>query len=142
MSRRSYISAFVVEFISLIASVFVSVSLVTSVAILSVWRVCCPFSISVWLWYKRRSILAVSFILFAGSIAGIKYFSQNLSLTSKNILLDAQLAETMTVLDEIQANRTNLIAEYEGNIAKLEEDREQLLEGSISRLDEKNKVIE
>jgi len=93
----------------------------------------------------RRSAISIgviSFILFAGSIAGIKYFSQNLSLTTKNILLDAQLSETMTVLDEMQANRTNLITEYEENIARLEEDREQLLEGSISRLDEKNKVIE
>ena len=88
------------------------------------------------------TIGVISFILFAGSIAGIKYFSQNLSLTSDNILLDAQLSETMTVLDEMQANRTNLITEYEENIARLEEDREQLLEGSISRLDEKNKVIE
>ena len=88
------------------------------------------------------AIVAISFILFAGSIAGIKFYSQNLSLTSKNTLLDAQLAETMTVLDEIQANRTNLVAKYEESIARLEEDRENLLEGSISRLDEKNKVIE
>lgn len=93
----------------------------------------------------RRTVItiaAIFFILFAGSIAGIKYFSQTISLTSENYLLDAQLAETMSVLDEIQANRSNLVAQYEENIARLEKDREKLLEGSISRLDEKNKVIE
>lgn len=88
------------------------------------------------------TIIVVSLVLLAGSIAGIRYYNQNRNLASENTLLDAQLTETMTVLDEIQANRNTLIAKYEKNIARLEEDREKLLEGSINRLDEKNKVIE
>ncbi|HEJ83004.1 MAG TPA: hypothetical protein ENO25_00415, partial [Desulfobacteraceae bacterium] len=80
--------------------------------------------------------------LVLGFMAGIAFFSQNLSLSSRNRVLDTQLVETMTALDEIQASRTSLIARYEDKIAKLEKDRENLLEGSISRLDEKSKVIE
>ncbi|MCL7487116.1 MAG: M23 family metallopeptidase [Desulfobulbaceae bacterium] len=93
----------------------------------------------------RRTIIAVlsiSIILILGFLAGIAFFSQNLNLSSKNRVLDSRLVETMTALDEIQASRTNLIARYEDKIARLEEDRENLLESSISRLDEKSKVIE
>ncbi len=88
------------------------------------------------------AIIAISVVLFVTSVAGITFFSQNLKLSSTNALLDAQLAETMSVLDESQANRTSLIARYKDNITRLEEEREILLEGSINRLDEKNKVIE
>ena len=93
----------------------------------------------------RRTVIAcivVAFVLFTGTIAGIKFYSQNLNLSSENTLLDAQLEETMMVLDQIQANRTNLVTQYEENISRLEEDREKLLKGSISRLNEKNRVIE
>ncbi len=88
------------------------------------------------------AIIAISVLLVIGSIAGVTFFTKSLTLSSKNKLLDAQLTETMSALDEAQAYRFNLVAKYEDNIARLEEDRDSLLEGSISRLDEKSKVIE
>lgn len=84
----------------------------------------------------------ISVVLCIASLAGIKLYRQNLILSYQNTLLDAQLAETMSVLDESQANRTNLVVRYEKNIASLVQEHESLLENSITRLDEKSKVIE
>lgn len=88
------------------------------------------------------SIGVISVVLCIASLAGIKLYRQNLILSSQNSLLDAQLSETMSVLDQSQANRTKLIARYEQNIASLVQEQESLLENSITRLDEKSKVIE
>lgn len=92
-----------------------------------------------------RTVIAIgviSILLLVTAIAGIKFYRQTRNLSSQNTLLDAQLAETMSVLDKSQANRIRLISRYEKNIATLEQERENLLEKSISRLDEKSKVIE
>lgn len=93
----------------------------------------------------RQAVIAViilSVFLVIGSISGITFFTKSLGLSSENKLLDAQLTETMSALDHAQATRFDLVAKYEDNIARLEEDRDKLLEGSITRLDEKSKVIE
>lgn len=92
-----------------------------------------------------RSIIAiacVSVLLFICSIAGITFLSKSISLSSKNSVLEEQLTETMTALDNAQATRFTLIERYEGTIARLEAEREELLEGSINRLNEKSRVIE
>ncbi|GAB4337520.1 MAG: hypothetical protein Kow0089_08840 [Desulfobulbaceae bacterium] len=81
-------------------------------------------------------------LLLAGTLGGIVFFTKYLSVSSRNRHLGEQLAETMSALDEIQADRTSLITRYEENIARLEKDRKALLETSISRLDAKNRIIE
>lgn len=86
--------------------------------------------------------VAVAVFLIIGTVGGFVFFSKILLLSSKNSSLDAQLTETMTVLDEVQANTSSLITKYEERIAQLEEEKEELLKGSISRLDQKSKVIE
>lgn len=92
----------------------------------------------------RTIIIAASvlILLIIGSISGITFLTKTVQLSSKNKQLDAQLAETMSALDNAQADRFQLVSSYEEDIAKLEEDRENLLEGSINRLDEKSRVIE
>lgn len=92
----------------------------------------------------RTIIIAASvlILLIIGSITGITFLTKTVQLSSKNKQLDAQLAETMSALDNAQADRFQLVSSYEEDIAKLEEDRENLLEGSINRLDEKSRVIE
>lgn len=87
-------------------------------------------------------LAVVSLLLFVCSVTGITLFGRNLSLSAKNRNLDAQLNETMTVLDQVQADRSKTIARYEHDITRLEQEREELLKDSISRLDEKSKVIE
>lgn len=86
--------------------------------------------------------VSVAVLLVLGSFSGIAFFGKSLSLSSKNNLLSVQLDETMTALDEAQATRSSLIARYEQDIERLEAEREQLLKGSINRLDEKSRVIE
>jgi len=88
------------------------------------------------------AVIGISVFLAVGSIAGLIFFSRTLTLSSENKALNEQLAETMSVLDDLQADRSRLITGYEENIAKLEKDKEVLLEDSITRLDEKSKVIE
>lgn len=89
--------------------------------------------------YRAISIaVALVIFLFIGTIAGITYITKTIHLSSQNQQLDAQLAETMTALDNAQADRFQLITDYESDIAQLEQD----LEGSINRLDEKSRVIE
>ena len=92
----------------------------------------------------RAIIIAVSVVilLVIGSITGITFIRKTIHLSSQNKQLDAQLSETMSALDKAQADRFQLVTNYEDDIARLEEDRENLLEGSINRLDEKSRVIE
>ena len=80
----------------------------------------------------RAIIIAVAVVIFLviGSITGITFISKTIHLSSKNKQLDAQLAETMSALDKAQADRFQLVSNYEENIERLEEDRENLLEGS------------
>jgi len=87
-------------------------------------------------------ILGILLFLIISSIAGITFFTRNLILSSKNQALRAQLQETMSVLDDMQANRYSLISSYQDDIARLQKDRENLLEETITRLDEKSKIIE
>jgi len=86
--------------------------------------------------------LLITTILAAGTVAGIRYFGQRNTLSAKTEYLDKQLAQTTSALSIIQAEKDHLIARYEDDISHLEENREALLEGSISKLDEKSKVIQ
>lgn len=89
--------------------------------------------------YKAAIITAsILVLLVIGSIAGITFIGKSIHLSSQNKQLDDHLTETMTALDNAQADRFQLITGYENDIAQLEDD----LEGSINRLDEKSRVIE
>lgn len=88
------------------------------------------------------ALAVATVILLFCSVAGITMIGRNISLAAKNRTLGAQLEETMTVLDQVQADRSETISRYEKDISRLEKEREELLNSSISRLDEKSKVIE
>ena len=81
----------------------------------------------------RNSILfAVILVtlLSAGTYAGITFFKKNISLAARAEQLKSRLADTSAALTEVKSVRD-----------RLKEDHEQLLEGSISRLDEQSKII-
>ena len=82
----------------------------------------------------RNAIVAsiiTTILMTAGTLAGIRYFSKNNALMAQTEYLDQKLSETTAALKTIQAEKKHL-----------EQDREALLEGTISRLDEKSRVIQ
>jgi len=86
--------------------------------------------------------LILTVMLAAGSLAGVTLYQKNRDLASRTETLDLELAQTSTVLAKIKVERDRLVARYEENISQLEHDRDNLLEHSISRLDERSKVIQ
>jgi murein DD-endopeptidase MepM/ murein hydrolase activator NlpD len=73
----------------------------------------------------------LSLCLTAGAIAGLSLYKKNISLESRTAMLGTELSATSAVLENIRAEK-----------ARLEQDREDLLENSISRLDERSKIIQ
>lgn len=86
--------------------------------------------------------ILITIVLAAGSLAGIRFFGQKNDLLAKAEYLDSQLTATTSALKNIQEEKDLLVARYEDNISHLEQDQEALLEGSISKLDEKSRVIQ
>lgn len=74
--------------------------------------------------------LLLAFCLTAGSIAGFTLYKKNISLESRTAMLGSELSTTSAVLKKIMAEKD-----------RLEQDREHLLENSISRLDERSRII-
>jgi len=56
--------------------------------------------------------------------------------------LNRQLEETRSELSQVVREKNELIHSYQQQIADLKQDQETLIEGSISRLDERAKIIE
>jgi len=75
--------------------------------------------------------LLLTLCLSAGTVAGFKFYRHNTLLASQARTLDAELSQTAALLQETLSERD-----------RLEEDKANLLETSISRLDEKSKVIQ
>ncbi len=103
-------------------------------------------------------------ILATASVLGIHYFRENMALKEKvsviteelntsTARLSHQLTEAREALDmarttakqqsaEYEARIASLASHYEERIASLKEQQENLLKGTISRLDERSKIIE
>lgn len=75
--------------------------------------------------------LLLSIGLTAGSIAGLNLYKKNVSLESRTAILGTELSSISAVLERIRAEKH-----------RLEQDRDHLLENSISRLDERSKIIQ
>ena len=86
--------------------------------------------------------LVIATLLTVGSIAGLHSLSKNRTLASRAEQLDSRLTATAALLENVQLQRDRLVARYEANIFRLEQDRSNLLESSISRLDERSKAIQ
>lgn len=86
--------------------------------------------------------LTLTTLMTAGSLVGLHLLNKNRVLAARAEQLDNELAATSAVLENVQLERDRLVARYEANIFRLEQDRSNLLESSISRLDERRKIIE
>lgn len=75
--------------------------------------------------------LIIALFLTTGSIAGFTLYKKNISLESRTAMLGSKLSATSAVLSKIQEEKE-----------LLEQDREHLLENSISRLDERSRIIQ
>lgn len=93
----------------------------------------------------RNFLIATSvmfMLLTAGSVAGLHLLTKNRILTAWAEELDNELAATTAVLENVQLERDRLVTRYEANIFRLQQDRSSLLESSISRLDERSRIIQ
>ncbi len=88
--------------------------------------------------YSVIACILIAITLSFGTRQGIRYYS----LLTKANSLTAQLAETTTAYDSLRAEKSQIINSYESNISQLKQEREELLEGSISQLDKRSKVIQ
>lgn len=75
--------------------------------------------------------LLFAVVLTAGSITGFALYQKNVSFASRTAILDTELSVTSAILENIRAEKE-----------RLEQDREHLLESSISRLDERSRIIQ
>ncbi|NOX80300.1 MAG: M23 family metallopeptidase [Deltaproteobacteria bacterium] len=85
------------------------------------------------------AFLLCTFLLAAGT--GLHYFRQNSRLKNKTAALSRQLMATSARLEDIRREKNKLVTTYEKTIAGLQQDQANLLDGSISRLDERSRII-
>lgn len=114
----------------------------------------------------RNSLLGtllLALLLSATSLQGLRYFQENLQLQSQIATLHTQLADRdreLAALDtdrrelhhqlaeaaekqlQLEEEKNRLTAAYEEKIAALKKEQEELLATSISRLDQRSRVIE
>ncbi|MHB8809552.1 MAG: M23 family metallopeptidase [Desulfobulbaceae bacterium] len=93
----------------------------------------------------RNSLIAASvlfLLLTTGSVAGLHLLHKNRMVVSWAEELDNELAATTALLEDVQLERDRLVTRYEANIFRLQQDRSNLLESSISRLDERSRIIQ
>lgn len=86
--------------------------------------------------------MVTAVMLTAGSLSGFHLLQKNRTLVSWTEELDGELAATNAELQKVQLERDRLVSRYEANIFRLQRDRSNLLESSISRLDERSRIIE
>ena len=89
----------------------------------------------------RNSVIAcilITALLCFGTIKGIYLRQQNIQLQAKTI----QLTESKNELARIVRKKDDRICSYQQQLASLKQSQEELLEGSISKLDERARVIE
>ncbi|VAW39328.1 hypothetical protein MNBD_DELTA04-1361 [hydrothermal vent metagenome] len=85
------------------------------------------------------AFLLCTFLLAAGT--GLHYFRQNGRLKNKTAALSRQLMTTSARLEDVHREKNKLVTTYEKTIAGLRQDQANLLDGSISRLDERSRII-
>jgi len=88
--------------------------------------------------YTITGILLLTALLTFGSRQGLRNYNLRIQANS----LSAQLAQTTNAYDALSLEKTEIIDKYEANIRQLQQERTELLEGSISQLDKRSKVIE
>lgn len=86
--------------------------------------------------------LGISTLLTAGSLTCLHFLNKNRTLSGWAQELDNKLDATTAELDDVRLERDRLVTRYEANIFRLQQDRSNLLESSISRLDERSRVIQ
>jgi murein DD-endopeptidase MepM/ murein hydrolase activator NlpD len=86
--------------------------------------------------------LVISTLLTAGSLTCLHVLNKNRTLITWSEELDNELAATTAELEKVQLERDRLATRYEANIFRLQQDRSNLLESSISRLDERSRIIQ
>jgi len=90
------------------------------------------------IYHTGIGIALLTLFLIAGTTQGFRYFALRLHADS----LTTRLKDTITKLTNLQQEKKTLINNYESNIDELKREKDNLLEGSISRLDERSKVIQ
>ena len=91
-------------------------------------------------------------LLCTGTISGLHHWkdkrilqnevaSLNQTLQTDSIDLQRELAATKAELAKKRQEKLELVDRYENQVAKLKNERDELFEGSISRLDERSKII-
>ena len=99
------------------------------------------------------ALVILTVVLGYGTLRSSHYLQQNKKLRTKTAQLTAelqtsteqlnrQLAEARSELSLVVQEKEELTSSYQQELADLKQDQETLLEGSISRLDERAKVIE
>lgn len=86
--------------------------------------------------------LVISTLMTAGSLTCLHFLNKIRTLVAWTEELDNELAATTAELEDVQLERDRLVTRYEANIFRLQQDRSNLLESSISRLDERSKIIQ
>lgn len=87
--------------------------------------------------YTILSVLLLTSILTFGTRQGLRFYQLQTQADS----LANHLAETSAAYDSLSLEKKDIIEKYESNIKQLIQEREELLEGSISKLDKRSKVI-
>ncbi|HBI14291.1 MAG TPA: hypothetical protein DDY20_02030 [Desulfobulbaceae bacterium] len=86
--------------------------------------------------------LVISSLMTAGSLTCLHFMNKNKALIAAAAEMDKELAATTAKLEDVQLERDRLVTRYEANIFRMEQDRSNLLESSISRLDERSQIIQ
>jgi murein DD-endopeptidase MepM/ murein hydrolase activator NlpD len=86
--------------------------------------------------------LVIATLMTVASLTSLYFLNKNRTLVAWTEGVDNELAATTAELEEVQLERDRLVTRYEANIFRLQQDRSNLLESSISRLDERSKIIQ
>ncbi|NOQ45683.1 MAG: peptidoglycan DD-metalloendopeptidase family protein [Desulfobulbaceae bacterium] len=83
-------------------------------------------------------------ISYTKEIRELKIFNGRLTteLQAQTSILKNQLAETTTALEATRRKKSVLVTQYEEQLAGLRQEQEALLKDSISRLDDRSRIIE
>ncbi len=83
-------------------------------------------------------VFVVTSLLSFGSSKGIRYYQ----LRTHTDVLSSKLTQTTHAYNNLNLEKNDIIEQYESNISQLEQEREELLEGSINQLNKRSKVIQ
>lgn len=86
--------------------------------------------------------LGISTLLTVGTLTCLHFLNKTRTLSGWAEELDNKLAATTSELEDVRLERDRLVTRYEANIFRLQQDRSNLLESSISRLDERSRIIQ